>query len=408
MIGVGTGVACSLVGGILPLLTISDFPDISSRAREFHFRSLVIDTHTDATQRLLSADFDLSARHADGSIDIPRLREGGVGAIFFAAWVPGTLTGPEAARRGLEQIAAVRRHIDLHPNDLALATSAAEIHDARAAGRIAVLLAVEGGHMIDHNLDVLRRYAALGVRYMTLTHAHTTDWADASTDDARHNGLSGFGREVIGEMNRLGMLVDISHVSDKTFCDVLAVTAAPVFASHSSCRAICNAARNLSDDMIRALAAKWGVIQINFHAGFLSQEFRDAEKKKPGLEQEIESEVTRRAGENGLERFIEQDRVVREFVTAGRLPRVDWTAIVDHIDHAVKIAGADHVGLGSDFDGADMPFGMEDASRLPFITDALLERGYSEADIQKILGGNTLRLLQDVEALSQRMKGAVE
>jgi len=405
MLGVGAGVACSVIGGILPMLAISDRGPVSSGARDLHFRSLVIDTHADTTQRLLSSDFDLGARHADGSIDIPRMREGGVGAVFFAVWVPGTVTGPEAVQRALDQIGAVRRHIDLHPNDLVLATAAADIRRARAAGRIAVLLAVEGGHMINRDLDVLRRYASLGVRYMTLTHVRATDLADASTDERRHNGLSDFGRQAIREMNHLGMMVDVSHISDKAFCDVLGASEAPIFASHSSCRAICDAPRNLSDDMIRGLAAKGGVIQINFHAGFLSQKFRDAEKKNPEMQREIEAQVKERGGEDSASRLIEASGVVREFVAEGRLPRVDWTAIVDHIDHAVQIAGADHVGLGSDFDGADMPYGMEDASRLPLIAEALLERGYSEGGIQKILGGNTLRLLQDVEFAAKPMRG---
>jgi membrane dipeptidase len=409
MIGVVPGVACSVVDGIPPMLWRPESSplNISSRARDLHFRSLVIDTHADTTQRLRSGNFDLGARHSDGSVDIPRLLQGGVGAIFFAAWVPGTVTGAEAVRRGLDQIAAVHREIKLHGDHLTLAASAADILRARAAGRIAVLLAVEGGHMIGHDLDTLRRYFSLGVRYMTLTHARTIDWADASTDDSRHNGLSDFGREVVRQMNRLGMLVDVSHVSDKTFCDVLEASQAPVFASHSSCRAICGSPRNLSDEMIRALASKGGVLQINFHAGFISQEFRDAEKRNPELQREIEVCAKERFGENSAG-LVETSKIVREFVAAGRLPRVDWIAIVDHIDHAVKVAGIDHVGLGSDFDGADMPYGMEDASRLPLITDALLGRGYSDADVQKILGGNMLRLLQDVEASSQRSKGVTE
>jgi membrane dipeptidase len=354
---------------------------------------------------LLAADFDLGARHVDGSIDIPRLHEGGVAAVFFAIWVPGTVTGREAVQRALDQIDAVRRHVDLHPNDLRLAATPRDIRGARAAGQIAVLLGVEGGHMMNRDLDALRQYASLGVRYMTLTHMRNTDWADASTDSAVHNGLSDFGKQVIREMNRLGVLVDVSHVSDKAFRDVLAVSEAPAFASHSSCRAICETPRNLSDEAIRALAAKGGVIQINFHVGFISQKFRDAENANPELQQEIEVETNRRCGENDARRLVESDKVVREYVAGGKLPRVDWTEIVDHVDHAVKVAGVDHVGLGSDFDGADMPYGMEDASHLPQITEALIERGYSEISIQKILGENTLRLLQDVESAAKSMRG---
>ena len=385
MAEVESGVACS----------------ISSRAHDLHFRSLVIDTHVDTTQRLLSGDFDLGAAHADGSIDIPRMREGGVGAIFFAVWIPGTVTGAEAVERALAQIEAVHRSVARHSHDLVLARSAADILSARAAGRIAILLGVEGGHMLNHDLGVLRRYADLGVRYMTLTHMRNTDWADASTDAPLHNGLSDFGKDVIREMNHLGMAVDVSHTSDKAVADVLATSDAPVFASHSSCHAICATPRNLRDDLIRAIAAKGGVIQINFHMGFISQKFREAEKAGAQFEREIEAEVKRRVGDDHGRFMIEADNVVREMVAEGKLPRVEWTDILDHIDRAVKIAGADHVGLGSDFDGANMPYGMEDASRLPQITDALLDRGYSEEDIQRILGGNALRFLQNVEAFAQ-------
>jgi membrane dipeptidase len=371
---------------------------VSSRARDLHFRSLVIDTHTDTTQRLLSADFDLGAAHTDGSIDIPRLREGGVGAIFFAVWIPGTVTGAEAVRRALAQIEAVHRGVARHPRDLVFARSAQDILDAGAAGRIAVLLAVEGGHMLNHDLGVLRQYAELGVRYMTLTHMRNTDWADASTEAPLHNGLSDFGKDVIGEMNRLGMAVDVSHASDKAVADVLATSEAPVFASHSSCHALCATPRNLRDDLIRAIAAKGGLVQINFHVGFINQKFRDAEKAGAEFERELEAEVKRRVGDDHSRFMIEADSLVREAVAQGKLPRVEWTDILDHIDHAVKIAGADHVGLGSDFDGANMPYGMEDASHLPQITDALLDRGYSDEEIQMILGGNALRFLQNVEA----------
>jgi len=374
---------------------------ISSRARELHFRSLVIDTHTDTTQRLLSDDFDLGAAHADGSIDIPRLREGGVGAIFFAVWVPGTVTGAEAVGRALKQIEAVHRTVARNPRDLVLARSSQDIVAARAAGRIAVLLAVEGGHMLNHDLGVLRQYADLGARYMTLTHMRNTDWADASTDERLHDGLSDFGKDVIREMNRLGMAVDVSHASDKAVADVLATSEAPVFASHSSCHALCATPRNLRDDLIRAIAAKGGLIQINFHVGFINQKFRDAEKAVAEFERELEAEVKRRVGNDHSRFMVEADNVVREAVAQGKLPRVEWTDILDHIDHAVKIAGADHVGLGSDFDGANMPYGMEDASHLPQITDALLDRGYSEEEIQMILGGNALRFLQNVEAFAK-------
>jgi len=204
-------------------------------------------------------------------------------------------------------------------------------------------------------------------------------------------------------MNRLGVIVDISHVSDKTFADVLATTKAPVFASHSSCRALCNAARNMTDDMIRELAQNGGVIQINYHVGFLSQEFRDFENAHPDVEKEISAEVKKRCGDNESCTLVAGDAIVREFMEAGKLPRVDWTKIIEHIDHAVKIAGIDHVGLGSDFDGAVMPIGMQDVSHIPQITDALLKKGYSDSDIRKILGENTLRVLSEVERVSHSL-----
>jgi membrane dipeptidase len=326
--------------------------------------------------------------------------------VFFAVFVPGTVIGAEAVRRALEQIDAIHREVSRHANDLVLARSAKDIESAHAGGRIAILVAIEGGHMIDSSLDVLRRFRALGATYMTLTHMRNTEWADASTDAPRHHGLSAFGKQVIAEMNRLGMIVDVSHVSDKTVLDVLQVSDAPVFASHSCCRALCDTPRNLTDDLIRAIAAKGGLVHINFHVGFLSQEFAGFEKAHPDIEKQVEAEAKKRSGENGARKLIEWDRIVREFAGEGKLPRVEWSRIIDHIRHAVEIAGIDHVGLGSDFDGACMPFGMEDASKFPAITEALLREGFRKSDIQKVLGGNLLRLMQRVEAAAHRTKGS--
>jgi membrane dipeptidase len=379
---------------------------IRDRARQLHFSSIVIDTHDDTTQRFLDPAFDLGARNALGSIDIPRMKEGGLGAIFFSIWIPSKITGPEAVKRALSQIDAVHEQVRKHSNDLVLVTSAEGIREARQQGKIAALIGVEGGHMIASDLGVLRRYASLGARYMTLTHSGNAEWADSSTAKPEHNGLSEFGKDVVREMNRLGMIVDVSHVSDKTFADVLEVSKAPVFASHSDCRAICDAPRNMTDDMIRALAAKGGVIQINYHVGFLSQEFRNAEKAHPEWDKAIALEVQKRCGDREGCKLIEGDRVTREYVLRGDLPRVEWTKIIEHIDHAVKIAGIDHVGLGSDFDGANMPFGMEDASKLPQITNALLEKGYSEGDVKKILGENTLRVMAEVERVGRELNAA--
>ena len=362
---------------------------------------LIVDTHDDTTQNLLSPHFDLGERHATGSIAIPRMREGGLGAIFFSIWIPGTVTGPRAVTDAHTQIDAVREQVRLHPRDLALATTADEVRSAHAAGKIAVLMGVEGGHMINSDLRVLRKFYGLGVRYMTLTHSVNVEWADSSTDKPVHDGLTDFGKQVVREMNRLGMIVDISHVSDKTFYDVLEVATAPPFASHSSCRALCDSPRNMTDEMIRALAGKGGVIQINYNTGFLSQEFRDAERANPRLQKDVEAESQKRCGHDEGCQLVEMEKLTRALVAAGKLPRVEWAQIIDHIDHAVKLVGADHVGLGSDFDGANMPYGMEDASHLPQIAKALRERGYAEADIRKILGGNTLRLMEKVRAAAR-------
>jgi membrane dipeptidase len=367
--------------------------DLSSPAREIHFSSLVFDTHADTPQRLLFDQFDLGSRDAEGCVDIPRLREGGVGAIFFALWVPVEITGGAATRRARNLLDAVIRQIEIHRGDLALATSSEEIRAARAENKIAVLLGIEGGHAVDNDLAILRDFHARGVRYMTLTHNAPTEWADSSNAAPRHNGLTDFGKQVIREMNRLGMLVDISHVSDRTFYDVLGITRAPVIASHSCCRALCDAPRNLDDAMIKALAAGGGVIHITFHDSFLSQEYANANR---ALASEIATRgraATEKFGENEARKLMEGQRWSDELIRAGKLPRVSWEKIVDHIDHAVGIAGVDHVGVGSDFDGAFMPEGMEDASNFPRLTEGLLRRGYGETDIRKILGQNTLRAM---------------
>ncbi len=399
-----TGVA--LAGaGLLAMNMAAD--SVSERAKKLHFSSIVVDTHDDTTQRLLDPKFDFGTRHADGSVDIPRMKEGGFNTIFFSIFVSGKITGPEAVERATKQINAVRETVKKHSNEMVLATTADQIRAAKKQGKIAALMGVEGGHMINSDLGVLRNFAASGVRYMTLTHYLNVEWADSSTDKAAHDGLTGFGKDVVREMNKLGMIVDISHVSDKTFYDVLATSKAPVFASHSSCRAICNHPRNMTDQMIKDLAAHGGVIQINYHVGFLSQEFRDAETKDPSINESISKEVKKRCPDENDEacQLIEGDKITREYVAAGKLPKVEWTKIIEHIDHAVKLVGADHVGLGSDFDGANMPYGMEDATLLPKITEALLAKGYSESDVRKILGENTLRVMSEVERVSRELNG---
>ncbi len=272
---------CVCLLGATAMLVTAQSENVSEKAKKLHFSSIVVDTHDDTTQRLLDPHFDITVPHTDGNIDLPRMRDGGLTAIFFSIWIDGKIMGPEAVKQALDQIDAVREMVRKHPNDFILATSADDVREAKKQHKIAALMGVEGGHMIGNDLSVLRTFAALGVRYMTLTHMVNNEWADSSTAKPEHNGLTDFGKNVVREMNRLGMIVDISHVSDKTFYDALEVSKAPIFASHSSCRALCNAARNMTDDMIRDLAKHGGVMQINYHVGFLSQEFRDYEAAHP-------------------------------------------------------------------------------------------------------------------------------
>ena len=378
--------------------------DIAERAHKLHFSSIVLDTHADTTQRLLDGKFDIGTRHPDGHVDIPRMREGGLNAQFFSIWMLGTITGAPAVQKSLDQIDAVRTMVRTHSQDMMLAVTAADVRRAHEQGKIAVLMGMEGGHMIASDLSVLRMYSALGVRYMTLTHFFNNEWGDSSTDKPAHNGLTDFGKDVVREMNRVGMLVDISHVSDKTFYDALEVSKAPLIASHSSSRALDAHPRNMTDEMIKALAAKGGVIQINYERSYLSQEYNEAFKKNAGDISRMEEKYKKECGDNMDCELKMQTQFVQQLQAEGKLPHVSWERIIDHIDHAVKLVGADHVGLGSDFDGADMPDGMEDCSKLPKITEALLRKGYSESDIRKILGENTLRVMEQAEKVSSEMQ----
>src|SRR6476661_5664848 len=392
-------VLCAIALAI-PVVVFTQAPadSVFPRAKQLHDRAIVVDSHGDTTQRLIFDEgFDIGKRNPNGNVDVPRMREGGLDALFFSIWVPSEVTGAPAVKRAMDLIDAVHAAAKAHPNDLMLATTAAEVRRAVAEHKIAALMGMEGGHMINDDLALLRKYAGLGVRYLTLTHFGNNNWADSSTDKPAHNGLTPFGKDVVRELNTLGMMVDISHVADKTFYDVLALTRAPVIASHSSCRAIANHPRNMTDDMLRALAKNGGVIMINYHVAFLSEEFRVASEKKNGTVDVAMAAMSKKCGGNEACTTMESERIDHEAMAKGELPKVMWEKIVEHIDHAVKVAGADHVGLGSDFDGATMPIGMEDASKLPKITDALLKKGYSDADITKILGGNILRVMEQVE-----------
>jgi len=376
---------------------------VSPHAAQVHERAIVIDTHADTPQRMLfEKGFDLGVRHPNGNIDIPRMRQGGLDALFFSIWVPSDVTGPPAVKRALDLVDSVREAVRAHPTDLMLATTAADVRTAASQHKIAALMGMEGGHMIADDLGLLRLYAALGVRYLTLTHFKNNAWADSSTDKPAHNGLTPFGKDVVHELNRLGVMVDISHVSDKTFYDALETSRAPVIASHSSCRVISHHARNMTDDMLRALAKNGGVVQINYELSFLSEEYRVAAEKKSGDVVVALTAMSKKCGGDEACATLQEARINREAMEKGELPKVTWDTIIEHIDHAVKIAGVDHVGLGSDFDGATMPIGMDDASQLPKITDALLKKGYSDQDVEKILGGNLLRVMEQVERVAAK------
>src|ERR1700690_2033141 len=380
--------------------------DIADRARKLHFSSIVLDTHDDTTQRFFSKTFDIGKRNPDGHIDIPRMREGGMNAIFFSIWIDGRIMGPQAIQKALDQIDAVHENVNKYSKDLVLCRTAAEVREAHKQGKIAALIGVEGGHMIGNDIRVLRMFGDLGVRYMTLSHFYNDEWADSSTDKPAHNGLTDYGKDIVREMKRQGVVVDISHVSDKTFYDALEVSKAPLLASHSSCRALCNHARDMTDDMIKALAAKGGVIQINYEKSFIDQAYKDAQDKLSGGVVAMMATLKKECGDDEECLNKKMNGMAEKATAEGKLQHVSWVRIIDHIDHAVKLVGADHVGLGSDFDGANMPEGMEDCTHLPQITEALMRKGYSDSDIRKILGGNLLRVMEQTEKVSREMQGA--
>jgi membrane dipeptidase len=376
--------------------TVSD-----AEVMRVHRSTLLIDTHNDVPTRTVDG-FDIGSHTGTGHTDIARLKEGGVGAQFFAVYVAASyVTGNRSANRTLQMIDTVRHDIiDRYPNDFMLAISAKDIEEAHRRGKIAALMGIEGGHAIEDSLRLLRDYYDLGIRYMTLTHSNTNNWADSSgdIDDAKakhHNGLTDFGKQVVREMNRLGMMVDISHVADKTFWDALEVSRAPIFASHSSCRALTRHARNMTDDMIVALAKKGGVVQVNFYCGFISQKFRDNDAA------DTKALDARMAQETAGKKLSEPDQQIlsEKLRKELGLSRATLADVVDHIDHIRKIAGIDAIGLGGDFDGVSCtPIGLEDVSKYPNLTRALLEKGYSAEDIRKIYGGNFLRVMRAVEA----------
>jgi len=362
-------------------------------------RAVVIDLHDDTTQMIVDEGYNLGEKHDYGQVDIPRMRAGHVSGLFLSIWTDtDRYTPAEAIRRTLQQIDAARREVARHPADLEMATTADEILAARKRGHIAMLMGLEGGHAIDSDLAVLRTYFQLGVRYLTLTHTNHTPWADTSSKPPEHNGLTDFGKQVVREMNRLGMMVDISHVSDKTFYDALETSAAPVIASHSSCRALADVPRNMTDDMLRAIGAKGGVVHINYYEGFLDAGFQQKQSalKDEQAEQDAAESRTPKFGDRSQNGPAVRTINARRNAKLGRIP---LSRLLDHFEHAAKVAGVDHVGLGSDFDGADdmFPEGMEDISKIPNLVRGLMERGFSDDDILKILGGNTMRVMREVE-----------
>ncbi|MGH9841520.1 MAG: dipeptidase [Blastocatellia bacterium] len=369
--------------------------EISERARKLHFSSIVLDTHIDVTPKL-QTEWKFTEEHTSGHIDLPRMKKGGLNSLFFSIYMSGRVTGPKAVNDSIERIAAVHKLARDFPDQVMLCTTAADVRRAHKQGKIAALMGMEGGHMINNSLPILRMYANLGVRYLTLTHSVNTDWADSSGDQPKHNGLTPFGKDVVRELNKLGVMVDVSHVADKTFWDALEVSKAPMVASHSSCRALSDHPRNMTDEMIKSLAAKGGVIQINYLDSFIDPALAAYSRKAQPLMREY---MEKNPGETSFAKAREEAAKV-----LGPGPKASWEKIVEHIDHAVKLVGADHVGLGSDFDGGSMPVGMEDCSKLPKITEALLRKGYKDADIRKILGENTVRLLADVERAAAQLQ----
>jgi membrane dipeptidase len=366
-----------------------------------HKSTLLIDTHNDVTSATV-AGLDLGKPNADHMTDIPRMKKGGMGAQIFAVYVAASyVEGNHAANRTLQMIDTVRLDIIArHPADFAFASTAADIRRIHKQGKIAALLGIEGGHAIEDSPRLLRDFYGLGVRYMTLTHSNSNHWADSSGDANKpNNGLSPLGREIVAEMNRIGMIVDISHVSDKTFWDALEVSKAPIFASHSSCRAVSPAPRNMTDEMIAALGKKHGVIQINFSCDFLNPEVLAANAANREKIAAMRDELARKYANDpqGLQRAF---REARQAAGASD-KRATLADVVKHINHAVQIAGVDAVGLGSDFDGIGCaPEGLDSVDKWPNLTRALLEEGYTAAEIRKIYGGNTLRLMADVERVA--------
>ena len=384
---------------------------ISPEARKIHNEAIIVDTHADTPQRFLDDNWNIGSTEPNdpGHISLDKVRRGNLSAEFFSIWVAPDLNQGHFAQHTLDLIDSVYAQAANHPDRMMMAFSTADIQKAHAQHKFAALMGIEGGHSIENDLHLLRDYYRLGVRYMTITWSNSTSWAESSGDVktpgvTAPKGLTDFGREVVREMNQLGMLVDVSHVSDNTFWDIIKTTKAPVIASHSSARALTGAPRNMTDDMLRAVAKNGGVVDVNFYSAFLDEQYRkaaDAQSKE--RDAAVQAYVDKQRAEGKTVGYMETDRIAREW--NAKIPRPPFHVLIDHIDHIAKVAGIDHVGLGSDFDGVSgaTPAGMDSAADLPKITQALRDRGYKPEDIKKILGGNVLRVFGQVETVSRRL-----
>jgi membrane dipeptidase len=374
---------------------------VATDALSIHRRAIIVDMHADTTQRLVDEKVDLEKQLSDGHLDAVRAKAGGLDAQFFSIWVDPDLFsagGPTAVKRADVQIEAVRNLAAKHPETWELATTAEDVKRIAAGGKIAALMGLEGGYAIDNKIENVERYYDLGVRYMSGAWSVSTDWAGSSGDEiGKTRGLTDFGKQVIREMNRLGMMVDVSHLSDKAFWDIVSTSTKPVIATHSGCRAITDVPRNLTDDMIVALGKTGGVVNVIFYPEHIEPGYSEKKKK---VDAEIAALVQRASSDeqgDAAQKKLARDRVrAREYLT--RLPQVFVSRIVDHIDHVVKLVGIDHVGVGSDFDGIQaVPADLSSVADLPNLTKELLRRGYSEADVDKILGGNMLRVMEETQ-----------
>jgi membrane dipeptidase len=385
---------------------------VSPKARAIHDSGIVIDTHADTPQRFLDENYDIGSTDPNdhGHISLDKAKAGNLTAEFFSIWVEPETNQGHFARHTLDLIDSVYEQAARHPDRMMMAFSVADIERAHREHKLAALMGIEGGHSIENDIHLLRDFYRLGVRYMTLSWSNTNEFADSSGDinDPKvehHHGLTEGGKQIVLEMNRLGMLVDVSHVADKTFWDAIAITKAPVIASHSSARALTDHPRNMTDDMLRAVAKNGGVVQVNFYNAFIDENYRKAtEAQTTERNAAIKAYTDRLKSEGKTPTYLDSDRIEREW--AAKIPRPPLSSLIDHIDHITKVAGVDHVGLGSDFDGVSgaTPQGIDSARDLPKITQALLDRGYSADDIHKILGGNLLRVFGQAEQVSRQMQ----